>query len=154
MAYTAYYQISRLIGEVARVAVRAEQRARKDPLNAFWLKDIRRNVKRIKQLRIEIDDFNRSCFGGVASQCFFTGMLASLRMANIGAKSLRDTDPDWSSRRLVRESWKNIRAAIADHFYDLAETDDYLTGDPYWICFEVRSWFEAWRENLQVYFNT
>lgn len=154
MAYTAYYQISRLIGEVARVATHAEQRARKDPLNTLWLKDIRRNVKLIKQLRVEIDDFNRSRLGGVASQCFFTGMLASLRMTNIGAKSLRDTDPDWSSCRLVRESWKNIRAAIADHFCDLAETDDYLAGDPYWICVEVRSWFEAWRGNLQVYFNT
>lgn len=154
MAYTAYYQISRLLGEVARVAMHAEQRARKDPSEAFVLKDIRRNVRLIKQLRVEIDDFNWSRFGGVESQCFFTGMLASLRMTSAGAKSLRDTDPDWSSHTQVWKSWKVIRAAIADHFRDLAETDAFLSGDPYWICVEVRSWFEAWRENLQVYFNT
>lgn len=154
MAYTAYYQISRLIGEVARVAMRAEQRARKDPSNAFLLKDIRRNIRVIKQLRVEIDDFNQSRFGGLESQCFFTGMLASLRMTNVKAKSLRDTDHNWSSCKLVRDNWKAIRAAVIDHFSDLAETDEYLAGDPYWICIEVRSWFEAWRENLQVFFNT
>lgn len=154
MAYTAYYQISRLMGEVARVAMHAGRDARKDPLSAFRLKDIRRDIKLMKQFRVEIDDFSQSRFGGVESQCIFTGMLASLRMTDVGAKSLRDTDLNWSSRMTVRKSWKAIRSAIASHFRDLAETGDCLAGDPYWICFEVRCWFEAWRDNLQVYLNT
>lgn len=154
MAYTAYYQISRLVGEVTLTAVRAERRARRDPLNTFWLKDIRKAVRSARQFQVEINDIDWNRLGGVESQCIFTGMLASLRITDYGAKSLRDTDQDWTSRIRVRACWKRIFTGIADHFCDLAETDDHLSGDPYWICIEVRTWLEAWRDNLQVYFNT
>jgi len=155
MAYTAYYQISRLLGEVARVAWRAAIAARTSyATDALSLRAIRENIRMIKQYRVEIDDFNWSRFGGVESQCVFTGMLASLRITDALATSLRDTDYSWTSRKRVRECWKVINQKIRDHFEDLASNDIYLTGDPYWLAYEVRVWFKAWRNNLQVYFNT
>lgn len=155
MAYTAYYQITRLIGEVARTANRAVIAARTSyATDPFVLKVIRGNARMARQYHVEINDFNRNRLGGVESQCIFIGMLASLRITDIPATSLRDTDYAWASRKRARDCWKRIYQGIQDHFEDLASNDTYLTGDPYWLVYEVQTWLRTWRDNLQVYFNT